>query len=120
VEKPFRIFAVLRLEKIPVMALFRTEKPKQFTYIPRFYDERKEELDRRVDEVRKEVDEQSGVQYVPNIRGRMRSRHDALYGIQGKAGKSIISKRLITILFIGLILLIGYYILRILAVADNI
>jgi hypothetical protein len=102
------------------MALFRTEKPKQFTFIPRFYDERKEELENRIDKIKKEMEEDPNGQYVPNIRGRIRSRHDALYGKSGNQGKSLISKRLITIVFIGLILLIGYYILRILALADKI
>lgn len=102
------------------MALFRTEKPKPFTFIPRFYDERKEELQSRIEEIKKEAAENPAGQYVPNIRGRMRSRHDALYGKSGKPGKSLISKRFITIIFIGLILLIGYYILRILAIADKI
>jgi hypothetical protein len=102
------------------MALFRTEKPKPFTFIPRFYDERKEELENRIGEIKKEMKENPASQYVPNIRGRMRSRHEALYGPSGKSGKSLISRRLITIIFIGLILLIGYYILRILAVADKI
>ncbi|MCX6223344.1 MAG: hypothetical protein NTV01_01090 [Bacteroidia bacterium] len=101
------------------MALFRTEKPKQFTYIPRFYDERKEELETRIEEVKKEIEENPAGHYVPNIRGRMRSRHDALYGKSGKPGKSLISRRLLTIVFIGLILLIGYYIIRILAIADK-
>ena len=101
------------------MALFKTEKPKQFTYIPRFYDERKEELEKRVEDIRKEMEEHPEGRYVPNIKGQMRSRHDALYGKQGKAGKSLISKRIVTIVFIGLILLIGYYILRILAIAGK-
>lgn len=102
------------------MALFRTEKPKQFTFTPRFYDERKEDLQNRIGEIRKEMEEHPESQYVPNIRGRMRSRHDALYGKSEKQGKSIISRRLISIIFIGLVLLIGYYIIRILAVADKI
>lgn len=102
------------------MALFRTEKPKPFTFIPRFYDERKEALENRVGEIKKETEENPAGQYVPNIRGRMRSRHEALYGQSGKAGKQLISKRLITIIFIAMILLIGYYIIRILAVADKI
>lgn len=102
------------------MALFRTEKPKQFTFTPRFYDERKEALENQIKEVKKEIEENQTAHYVPNIKGRMRSRHNALYGEPGKAGKSLISKRLITIVFIGLILLIGYYILRILSVADKI
>jgi (p)ppGpp synthase/HD superfamily hydrolase len=102
------------------MALFKTDKPKQFTYIPRFYDERKEELDSRIGEIKKEVEENQAGQYVPNIRGRMRSRHDALYGITEKGSKQLISRRLLTIVFVGMILLIGYYILRILAVAGKI
>jgi hypothetical protein len=102
------------------MALFRTEKPKQFTYIPRFYDERKEELENRMGKIKKEIDENPAGQYVPNIRGRMRSRHEMLYGKSGQQRKSLISRRLITIIFVGLILLIGYYIVRILAVAGKI
>lgn len=102
------------------MALFRTEKPKPFTFTPRFYDERKEELQNRIGEIKKEVEENRDGHYVPNIRGRMRSRHDALYGQSKKPGKQLINRRLISIIFIGLILLIGYYIIRILAVADKI
>jgi hypothetical protein len=101
------------------MALFRTEKPKQFTFIPRFYDERKEELNNRIDSIKKEVEESGEGQYVPNIKGRMKARHEHLYGRADNKSKSLISKRLITIVFIGLILLIGYYIVRILAVADK-
>ena len=101
------------------MALFRTEKPKQFTYIPRFYDERTEELKNRIEEVKKDMEERAGETYVPNIRGRMKSRHDALYGKSGKPEKSLISRRLIIIIFVGMLLLIGYYLLRILAIADK-
>jgi hypothetical protein len=120
-ENHFRIFVCYPTSLIYfIMALFRTEKPKQFTFIPRFYDERKEGLDSRINEIRKEGEENSPGQYVPNIRGRMRSRHDALYGKSDKAGKSHISKRLMTIIFIGLILTIGYYIRRILARAGQI
>jgi hypothetical protein len=102
------------------MALFRTEKPKQFTYTPRYYDERKEELENRIGQIKKEIEENPASQYVPNIKGRMRSRHEMLYGKSRQPGKSLISRRLVTIIFIGLILLIGYYIVRILAVAGKI
>jgi hypothetical protein len=102
------------------MAFFRMEKPKPFTFVPRFYDERKEELESRMSEIKKEIDENRDDQYVPNIRGRMRSRHDALYGKAGKPTKSLISRRLITIILIALVLIIGYYILRILVVVGKI
>jgi hypothetical protein len=101
------------------MALFRTEKPKQFTFHPRFYDERKEALDNQIGAIKKEIEESPDGHYVPNIRGRMRSRHDALYGPTAKPKKTLISKRLVSIVFIGMLLVIGYYILRILALADK-
>ncbi|MFA6128731.1 MAG: hypothetical protein WC699_15635 [Bacteroidales bacterium] len=102
------------------MALFRTEKPKPFTFTPRFYDPRKEDLENRIGEIKKEMEENTEGQYVPNIRGQMRKRHDALYGVSPKQKNSLISRRLITIIIVGMILVIGYYILRMLAMADKI
>jgi (p)ppGpp synthase/HD superfamily hydrolase len=97
------------------MALFRTEKPKQFTYVPRFYDERKEELKNRIEDIRREVEPEKSSEYVPNIKGRIRGRHDHLYGMEGKKQKSIYN-RVVTIVFVAMIVIIAYYIIRILAV----
>lgn len=102
------------------MALFRTEKPKQFTFIPRFYDERKEELEKRIGEIKKEEEEHPDSHYVPNIRGRMKSRHEALYGKTTKSGKQLINRKLMIVILIAMLFLIGYYILQILAVAGKI
>lgn len=96
------------------MAFLKFDKPKPFSYVPRFYDERKEELKNRIDAIQKEKEEEG---YVPNIRGQMRARHDALYGKADKPGKKIISRRFLTILYIGFILIIIYYIVRMLAIA---
>ncbi len=119
-ENPFRIFVFYKKFNFSIMAFFKTEKPKQFTFVPRFYDARKEELESRIGEIKKKVEAENEGQYVSNIRGQMKSRHEALYGKAGKSGKSIISRRFLTILFVGLVLLIGYLILRMLAVADKI
>lgn len=100
------------------MPLFKTDKPKQFSYIPRFYDERKEELKNRVDSIQKEAENSNSGQYVPNIRGRMRARHDHLYGPTGKPKKGVTGRRLITLVYVGLVLVIIYYIIRMLAIAD--
>ena len=99
------------------MAFLKFEKPKPFSYVTRFYDERKEELKNRIDAIEKEEEEKRAGGYVPNIRGQMRARHDALYGKGEKPGKKIISRRFLTILYIGFILIIIYYIVRMLAVA---
>jgi hypothetical protein len=53
-----------------------TPKNKQFSFKPRYYNEQKEELEKRVEQIKREM----GVQdvndenkpYVPNIKGQMR------------------------------------------------
>ena len=100
------------------MAFLKFEKPKPFTYVPRFYDERKEELKNQIESIQKEVESPDSDAYVPNIRGRMKSRHEALYGKGVRQGKQLISRRLLTILYIGFVLAIIYYVIRILAVAE--
>ena len=99
------------------MAFLKFEKPKPFSYVPRFYDERKEELKNRIEAIQKEVEDEDASRYVSNIRGKMRARHEALYGRSVKPGKKIISRRLLTILYIGFILIIIYYIVRMLSIA---
>jgi len=99
------------------MPLFKTDQPKQFNYIPRFYDERKEELKNRVESIQKEADSSNADQYVPNIRGRMRARHDIMYGPSAKPKKGLIGRRLVMLVYVGLVLVIIYYVIRMLSVA---
>jgi len=100
------------------MPLFRTEKPKQFTYIPRFYDERKEQLKNRIADIEKENRDNPSGEYVPNIKGRMRARHDYLYGGTAKPKKKLIGQRLIALVYLGLILIILYYVFRMLGMTN--
>ncbi|MFH0762021.1 MAG: hypothetical protein V2A67_11015 [Bacteroidota bacterium] len=101
------------------MPLFKIDKPKKFTYIPRFYDARKEELNNRIEDIKQETEQgENPDQYVSHIKGRMRARHDALYGPTGKAKKGLIGRRLVTLIYVGLVLVIIYYIIRMLAFAD--
>ncbi|HKL09121.1 MAG TPA: hypothetical protein VJ896_10120 [Bacteroidales bacterium] len=55
---------------------FHTPKNKQFKYSPLYYDEQKEELDRRVRQIKREMGvndlDESGKPYIPNIKGQMR------------------------------------------------
>lgn len=55
---------------------FHTPKNKKFNYSPRYYDEQKEELERRVRQIKRElgVEELSDTDkpYIPNIKGQMR------------------------------------------------
>lgn len=50
--------------------LFKQPKPKRFDFQPRFYNERKEQLQARIEAVRREAEADSG----PSSEGAMRSR----------------------------------------------
>jgi len=113
----FSYFCNIFTSKQTHMAFLKFEKPKPFTYIPRFYDERKEALKNRIESIKQETEAEKEGTYVPNTRGRMRSRHDALYGTAVKPGKKAISRRFFTIVYVGFVLAIIYYIIRILSSA---
>ena len=53
-----------------------TPKNKQFKFTPRYYDEQKEELENRIQKIKREMGvenlEDSDKPYVPNIKGQMR------------------------------------------------
>jgi hypothetical protein len=55
--------------------IFHTPKNKQFNYKPRYWDERKENLENRIEQIKKDMgytDNQGDKTYVPNIKGRIR------------------------------------------------
>ncbi len=55
---------------------FRTYKNKQFTFLPRFYDKQKEELEERIKKIEAEVQGQKSDTYTKNIiRGSFRQAH---------------------------------------------
>lgn len=59
-----------------VIKFFHTPKNKRFNYSPRYYDEQKEELERRVRQIKRELGVEelsdSDKPYIPNIKGQMR------------------------------------------------
>ncbi len=100
------------------MGFFKLEKPKQFTFIPRFYDAQKEDLKERIEAVKRQIEPPSDEDYRPHIRGQMRRRHDALYGATVKPKKSFISRWALVAVYIGLVMMIVYLIIRILSILD--
>ncbi|MBN4061609.1 MAG: hypothetical protein COA57_09155 [Flavobacteriales bacterium] len=84
---------------------FKTPKPKEFEYKPRFYDERKEDLKTRMKliktEVRMEKDEQS------DLRTRIHKRWDRDYKQQRNRQSNL------RIFFIAALLtIVAYYLLK--------
>lgn len=51
-----------------IPSFFRTPKPKHFNYIPRYYDEQKENLEERIRNIEIEMGVKEGEAYRPRIR----------------------------------------------------
>jgi len=62
-----------------LLNIFKTRKNKQFTYSPRFYDQRKEELEQRIKAVEREMQGNTGEIYSNRLtRGAFRQRRERL------------------------------------------
>lgn len=97
------------------MALLRQEKPKQFRYIPWFYDEAKEDLENRIKQVDNELKKEETGEYVPGLKGKFRTRHEAFYGPKTQPRSRSIGRRFIIIIYAVLIVAIVYLFLNILS-----
>lgn len=51
-----------------IPSFFRTYRPKEFNYIPRYYDEQKEDLEERIRGIEREMGAKKGDAYRPTIR----------------------------------------------------
>ncbi len=57
------------------LKFFHTPKNKQFNFQPRYYNEEKEELEKRIQKIKREMgveDDDTVKPYTPNIKGQMR------------------------------------------------
>ncbi len=96
------------------MAFLRQEKPKQFKYIPMYYDEAKEDLQNRIKAVDNKLEQEKTGDYRPSFKGKFRERHDALYGESAKPRGRSISKWFMLIIYAVLVVAIIYLVLNIL------
>ena len=97
------------------MACLKTEKPKQFQFIPRYYDEQKEDLDNRIKHIKDKVKTEDDGEYKPNIKGQFKRRHEAFYGTPAKSKVKSVSKWMMLIIYAGLVIVIVYLIMSILS-----
>ena len=49
-------------------SFFRTSEPKRFNYSPMYYDEQKEDLEQRTQQIKQDMGVEQGDTYVPKIR----------------------------------------------------
>lgn len=99
-------FVALNFNTMAIKFL-HTPRNKQFSYQPRYYDEQKEELEKRVQKIKREMgieDDDSANAYIPNIKGQMRNHYRK--NIEQKRKSTV---RLVVILFVLLALV--YYLL---------
>ena len=97
------------------MALLKSEKPKQFKYIPRFYDEQKEDLQERVNKVRARKNSTNNGEYVPNLKGQFRKKHEALWGQPVKSKGRSMGRWMVLVIYATLVVAILYLIINLLS-----
>jgi len=96
------------------MAFFKLEKPRQFRYIPRFYDETREDLENRIKRVDDELKMKETGEYIPNLKGQFKRRHEALYGPREQPKGRSAGRWFILIIYAVLVVAIIYLFLNIL------
>lgn len=96
------------------MAFIKMDKPRQFRYIPRFYDEAKEDLQERIKRVDNEIKREETGEYTPNLKGQFRKRHEALYGPAAQPKGRTVSRWFVLIIYAGLVIAIIYLVMNIL------
>lgn len=97
------------------MAFLKSEKPKQFNYIPRFYDEQKEDLQARIKKVHTKVKSSESGEYVPNLKGQFKKKHEALWGKPIKAKGRSMRRWMVLIIYATLVVAILYLIINLLS-----
>jgi hypothetical protein len=96
------------------MAFLKTERPRQFTYVPIYYDKQKEELEAQIKRVKREISKEEDGEYRPNFKGQFKKRHESIWGAPAKKGKSM-GRWIMLIIYAGLVVAIIYLILNILS-----
>ncbi|HBH05525.1 MAG TPA: hypothetical protein DDX92_02850 [Flavobacteriales bacterium] len=88
------------------LSVFNIRKPKRFDYTPRYYDERKENLEQRIAQIKREMDGAS-----PDYDGKdaLRGRIRQAWNLE-KERKSISWKSNVRVFVIAAILFIAFYI----------
>jgi len=75
-----------------MITFFRTPRPKQFNYVPIFYDERKEALKEREQQIKQELgltDEHE--QRVSNIKGKFRGYYKRSVRLKSKSNLRLVA-----------------------------
>jgi hypothetical protein len=87
------------------ITFFKTPRPKEFNYIPRYYDERKEEMEERKKRIEQELGLNKGKDYKHGItRGAMTRRMTE----RRKSNRSSVIRLLV---IIAILLILTYYLL---------
>lgn len=98
---------MMQAPRIPKMFGIYTKKPSQFEYTPRYYDERKEKLDKRVAQIKQELNNEKNNSQRTDFKSSIGENWGATYR---NRSTNAINKRVI----IYLVVLLGltYYLIH--------
>jgi (p)ppGpp synthase/HD superfamily hydrolase len=89
-----------------LISFFKTPKPKQFNYIPRYYDQRKEEMEERKKRIAQELGlDNNSNNYITNIKGKMRH----IYQLKKNESRKSNFRILIILIFLMLLLYLMFF-----------
>ncbi|MBQ21265.1 MAG: hypothetical protein CMD31_10960 [Flavobacteriales bacterium] len=100
----------MQAPRIPKMFGIYTKKPSQFEYTPRYYDERKEKLEKRIAQIKKEVENEknpTSTSEYSNSEYQSRIREDWGNGYARRNNTGMINKRVL--IYLGILLALTYY-----------
>ncbi len=100
----------MQAPRIPKMFGIYTKKPSQFEYTPRYYDERKEKLEKRIAQIKKDVENEktpTSTSEYSNSAYQSRIREDWENNYNRRNNTGMINKRVI--IYIGILLALTYY-----------
>lgn len=99
-----------------IMNFYKSPKPKKFRYTPRFYDPKKEELQKKIDRARRkyypeEFDDEDGEVQKERLRGIFRKESDRINSYENREQfrSSIQQKNWILFLFLALLLVFFFW-----------
>ena len=100
----------MQAPRIPKMFGIYTKKPSQFEYTPRYYNERKEKLEKRIAQIKQEVENEkkpTSTSEYSNSAYQSRIREDWENNYSRRNNTGMINKRVI--IYIGILLALTYY-----------
>lgn len=88
-----------------IPSFFKVPQNRRFNFVPRYYDPDREEFEQRVARAKREVEQDSSGEFVPNIKGQFRN---AYMNIEHSPRKASIARMIVRLVTFVLLLVVLY------------